>query len=218
MGIAEGWAHKHHCMTIGRYRRHRPAPSRAALLGAALVLLLAIAAMLPVGALAAEPGSTVAAPAHSLLVSSTPADGATLKQPPDRVVLRFSDTIRDTGLGLTATGEAGAVPLADVAAAGRTLTADWPRASDSGEYAVNYRVVSADGHVISGSFAFTVKSPPNESRSASMSPDPAPSTTLTADNAEAAPHAVPGWVWLVLALVALAAIGLVVLRRGGPQR
>jgi methionine-rich copper-binding protein CopC len=116
------------------------------LLRLALGLLLAAVSSLALSA---------PATAHSYLNNSNPNDGETLKVAPDRVTLTFSDSVRDTGLGVTAQGPQGGF-LLDATAMTKKVIAVWPDESDPGKYTVSYRAVSIDGHVMDGSIAFEI--------------------------------------------------------------
>lgn len=94
-----------------------------------------------------------AAQAHTRLESSAPADKSKVKAP-QAIELHFNEPARLTSLTLqqgTAAAKSLAVPAKtakDIAVPVSGLTA--------GEYKVAWRIASADGHVMSGSFAFTV--------------------------------------------------------------
>lgn len=120
----------------------RPAPWAALL--AALVALLLLA---PAGA----------ASAHDQLTGSEPADGATVDEPPEEVVLTFSGEIAELGAQVVVADPDGAtVSDGDPEVVGtevtQALVADLP----AGDYDVTWRVTSEDGHPISGTFGFTV--------------------------------------------------------------
>lgn len=101
-----------------------------------------------------------AASAHATLEGSVPSRGATVKQPPGAVAFRFSEPVEgnfgsvrvydaegervDDGDAFHPNGEGAklAVPLR-------------PDLSD-GSYTATYRVVSADGHIVSGGFVFSI--------------------------------------------------------------
>ena len=94
--------------------------------------------------------------AHSDLVSSDPADGATLDAPPASVSFTFNEDLLPDFVRVIATSPAGVtsdLPLTSVE--GSTVTAEWPTAAEGGEWTVNYRVVSPDGHPIEGAITFT---------------------------------------------------------------
>lgn len=114
------------------------------------VLLLLVAGL---GVLPAAGAS-----AHAELESSDPANGAVLASAPAQVTLTFGEDLIDQGNAITAkdldSSERVALPEAVVDA--DTASVDWPAAADSGRFEVSFRVVSADGHPITGSFSFSV--------------------------------------------------------------
>ncbi|GAB2534947.1 copper resistance CopC family protein [Brachybacterium huguangmaarense] len=127
----------------GPSRRRPVAP--AALLGA----LLALAALL---------GAPAPALAHDRLVSSDPADGATVATAPAAITLTFSDDILDVSPVVRVTAQDGTVVVeAAPRVEGTTATLDLPDGLPTGTAAVQWRVVSADGHPIEGDFSFTVE-------------------------------------------------------------
>jgi methionine-rich copper-binding protein CopC len=93
--------------------------------------------------------------AHSELVSSDPADGATLDAPPASVSFTFNEDLLPDFVRLIATSPAGVtgdLPLTSVQ--GPTVTADWSAQAEGGEWTVSYRVVSQDGHPVEGGITF----------------------------------------------------------------
>lgn len=124
-------------------------------------LTAAMALMLLVGAVQA----------HTHLESSAPADKSRVKAP-QAIELHFNEPARLTSLTLQRGREAAksltvpAKAAKDIAVPVAGLTA--------GEYKVAWRIASADGHVMSGSFAFTV--------------DPAASSTTSKPAAPAHDH------------------------------
>lgn len=97
------------------------------------------------------------ASAHSELIASTPANGARLDQPPRRVTLTFSEGVDlvDGGLRLL-DGRGHDVRTAAPTAQGSRVDWAMPRDLPDGTYLVDWRVVSADGHPVSGAFSFGV--------------------------------------------------------------
>lgn len=97
-----------------------------------------------------------AASAHAELVSTTPQDGATLEEPPAEVVLTFNEPVQllDDSMRLFP-GDGSAVPL-DAHVSSSEVIASLPAELGDGSYALSYRVVSADGHPISGAITFTI--------------------------------------------------------------
>jgi methionine-rich copper-binding protein CopC len=102
------------------------------------------------------------AAAHAVLVRSSPARRAALTHPPARVDLWFSERLEPAYSSVSVTNAAGdRVDLGDV-----TVGLDDPRrlgvsltTLEPGRYAVRFRVLSVDGHVVEAGFAFTVERP-----------------------------------------------------------
>ena len=98
----------------------------------------------------------VPASAHDALRSTSPADGATVDRLPDRVVLTFDQPALALGSEVVVTGPAG--PVSDGPPSLVDNEVRQPvRTGPAGRYTVVWRVTSADGHPVSGSFAFTTQ-------------------------------------------------------------
>jgi copper transport protein len=97
------------------------------------------------------------AAAHAELVSTNPADGARLESPPGSVTLRFTEDVNliDGGLRLI-DGRGRTVPTAAPTVQGHSVAWSMPTGLAHGTYLVNWRVVSVDGHPVSGAFAFGI--------------------------------------------------------------
>ncbi|GAY19246.1 copper resistance CopC family protein [Mycobacterium sp. shizuoka-1] len=124
--------------------------------------------------------SSAVAAAHTTLVSSDPANDAQVSTPLSAVVLTFSEDINPafaTVVVHSADGHDWVTAPARVD--GPRLTAEvGPAPLPNGKYTVGYRVVSADGHPVSGSYTFTVAGTPDQpSTPAVTSSAAAPSTT-----------------------------------------
>ncbi|GAA1948919.1 copper resistance CopC family protein [Microbacterium deminutum] len=131
-------------------------------------------------------GLLMAAPAsaHDELVSTDPAADSTVDALPAQLTLTFNEAI-STDAG------ASAVQVTD--AAGTSLTAGTPIAQDnvltqplegaaSGAIRVLWKVVSADGHPVSGELSFTVSggtTTPTPTPTATVSPTPTPTETAS---------------------------------------
>ena len=97
------------------------------------------------------------AQAHDELVGSTPEGAATLDAAPKTVELEFSGDVQELGTEVVVTAADGStVSEGALQVDGSTVTQ--PLASDlaGGEYTVDWRVTSADGHPESDSYTFTV--------------------------------------------------------------
>lgn len=165
--------------------------------------LLVTAALL---ALASQGG---VASAHSELLQSTPADGEQLSAPPAQIELVFGENVQQQGGAIVVKGPDGVrrdrpatfttdqnVATVQLLDGGQTAAAD-----TVGRYSVAYRVVSADGHIVSGSFGYEVLA-------ASATPSSTPSTLPAAPTGGGADDdSSSGFIWVL----GLGAIGLVLL-------
>lgn len=151
---------------------------------ASRTLLVLLVALLGAVVLPASPAS-----AHAELLRSTPEDGATLKAAPASVTLIFGEEILADGLGMVATAADGSkVALGKPAVSGTKVVAAWPPDAPGGSYKVAWRVVSADGHPISGvlSFSYAGAASPSASPTPTSSPT-SPSASASSPAATASP-------------------------------
>jgi copper transport protein len=101
--------------------------------------------------------------AHAVLVDTSPQRGATLREEPRQVVLRFNETVE---------GNFGAVRVFDAKArrvddartlhpggTGSQLAVGLKPGLPHGTYVATYRVISADGHPVSGGLVFSIGAP-----------------------------------------------------------
>ena len=167
--------------------------------------------------------STGVAAAHAKLESMTPADGSTMAAPPTKVVLTFNEDVNPDFVAVKVTGpegsESAGKPAVDGTAVTQSLAADLP----AGKHTVTYRVVSTDGHPVSGTVTFTstaapasASPSPTASPTASATPTPSPTASVVASpeptvTAEPASQESDGGAtpWLVVgAVILLAVLGL----------
>ncbi|MCC6270644.1 MAG: copper resistance protein CopC [Microbacteriaceae bacterium] len=97
------------------------------------------------------------ASAHDQLLESTPTENAALDSPPTEVTLTYSDSVLTIGaivllVDIAGKNWAGEDPTLD----GPTVTASVIGELPDGAYEIRWRVVSIDGHPISGIVPFTV--------------------------------------------------------------
>lgn len=115
-----------------------------------LVLITAVLVVLPVAPVAA----------HSLLLASSPAAGATVAGEPGRLMLRFNNRIEKRLSRVRLVDARGEKRALDVKADDlpvEELHASIP-ALAPGDYRVEWQVLSTDGHVVNGAFSFRVAS------------------------------------------------------------
>ena len=119
------------------------------------------------------------AAAHAELVNITPPNGAQLATPPIEVQMTFTESVNLVDDGIHLVDQLGAtVPTPHPTVDGNTVTWAMPADLPDGPYIVTWRVVSTDGHPISGASSFGVGV-------AAAVPGPA-TTTGTADTADTA--------------------------------
>jgi copper transport protein len=117
----------------------------------ATALMFAVAIFVWVGASAAS--------AHVSVVSSVPADGSVLADPPDTLEIVFDGDVYVTPGAVEVRDTDGAVhALVDVVIRGTVLTARFAHPLGDGTYTVRTRVRSAENHVVANRVAFAVAS------------------------------------------------------------
>ena len=104
---------------------------------------------------------TGVASAHASLVSTTPADGQSVPTAPQIVSATFTESISADVGGLTVRNTDGdRVDEGNSSVSANTLQVTVPTDLPDGTYIATYRVLSADGHPVSGSWLFGVGTAP----------------------------------------------------------
>jgi methionine-rich copper-binding protein CopC len=156
------------------------------------------------------------ASAHNSLISSNPTADASLATGPQTVVLTFDQPVQE-GEGLNAiavTGPDGNEWQGGPATVdSNVVTAPVRELGPIGVYTIGYRIVSADGHPVSGQVKFTLTTAGNGTPAPASSDAPANRAT----GSQVEDDGVPIWVWLIGAAVLLGAGLFVALRVGGKQ-
>ncbi|MCV7410502.1 copper resistance protein CopC [Mycobacterium florentinum] len=151
---------------------------------------LLLAALLSTATLTAQVAS-----AHATRVSSDPADSAVLATGPGRVSATFNERLQTTFAAMTVIGPDGNVwSTGDTTVQGAVVGIALRPLGPTGSYTVNYRVTSADGHVVSGSWSFRL------TVAGTGTPGPAAATSD-------AGHGIPVWPFAAVA-VAIVGAGL----------
>ena len=102
-------------------------------------------------------GPVGSAAAHDVLVGTTPAQAGTVDTAPSSVSLEFSDAPQSLGTEVVVTGPDGTAATDGAPEiAGSTVTQQLAGGLPAGTYTVEWQVTSADGHPLTGSFAFDV--------------------------------------------------------------
>lgn len=154
-------------------------------------VLAGVGGLLATVALALAP--SVAASAHDYLVDTSPASGATQTEPLTQVKLTFNDRVLDLG------GNGSSAILRVTDASGKHYETGCPTILDAavsapvalgvaGGYTVDWQVVSADGHTVSGSYGFTYQPPAGTSAATGrVAPGCAAQSNVVATPGAAAP-------------------------------
>jgi methionine-rich copper-binding protein CopC len=174
--------------------------------------LLAVLALAGLGLFAlAAPAS-----AHNSLISSNPSNEASLDAGPQTVVLTFDQPVQE-GEGLNSvavTGPDGTQWQGGPAKVDSNVVSAPVRAlGPAGVYTVGYRIVSADGHPVSGKVTFTLTKPGTGTPAKVTADSPSVPGTTNGDSS----GGVPIWVWLVGAGLLLGAGLFIAMRIGGKQ-
>ncbi|MFC9648724.1 MULTISPECIES: copper resistance protein CopC [unclassified Streptomyces] len=135
----------------------------------------------------ALPGAAVVlappAQAHTALASSDPSDKSTLPASPGEIALTFNEKMDGAYARVAVTGpDDRSVASGSATAKGRTVTQRLTAAVPAGRYTVAFRVVSTDGHPVTGSLTYTVTPPPAPAASSddtAASPEPTATPTAT---------------------------------------
>lgn len=159
-------------------------------------------------------GFATPASAHNSLIASNPKDGASVTAAPAVIELTFDQPVQ-AGAGLNSVAVIG--PGNDHWEAGpavvrsNVVTAPVRPLGPAGGYKIGYRILSADGHPVSGELSFTL--------TAAGTGQPGPAQSATTPGAQGAPAqsdgGVPAWVWIAGAAVLLGAGLTIALRMGG---
>ncbi|WP_433065027.1 copper resistance CopC family protein [Dactylosporangium sp. CS-033363] len=123
--------------------------------------------------------------AHSTLLRTDPADGATVSTPLTAVALTFNEPVKQQFSTIVVTGADGKSYVdGKPHAVDRTLS-QAVRPLPAGAVTVAWRTVSADGHPIEGRFAFTNSAAAAPSTDAQAPPTPGPTTQAPTTQAAA---------------------------------
>ena len=100
------------------------------------------------------------AQAHSSLVSSLPKSNAILKKLPNQVLLNFNESLLKIGTRainkISILGPKGEYGVGVTTVSGRQISRIVRTSNDKGNFLINWRAVSEDGHVVNGHINFKV--------------------------------------------------------------
>ncbi|MGQ0839931.1 copper resistance CopC family protein [Actinokineospora sp.] len=148
-------------------------------------------------------GLATPALAHNQLVSSNPADKASMAAGPKTIELTFDQPVQ-AGANLNSivvVGPRGGDQWQDgkVTVRSNVVTVPVRELGPAGDYRVGYRILSADGHPVTGELKFTLTAAGNGT------PAPAEAEQAVPDAGAADSGGLPTWVWIAGAVVLLGA-------------
>jgi methionine-rich copper-binding protein CopC len=142
------------------------------------------------------------ASAHATRVATDPVENTELTQSPQKVSAMFSEALQPEFAAMTVVGPDGNLwSTGDPRVDGAVVSAGVRPLGPSGTYTVNYRVTSADGHVVSGSWSFRL--------AVSGTGTPGPSASATTPSSDG----IPVWPFFVAAALIVAGGAVWAVRR-----
>jgi hypothetical protein len=153
--------------------------------------------------------------AHNVLVGSNPVGGSSVARGPSEVRLDFNAPVQFGANYLTVIGPDGNhwETTDNATVTGNSVSTAVAPLGPAGVYKIGYRIISADGHPVSGEVNFTLTTagtgtPPAQSAGDGGTAAPVAATGTTSSAAASSSSAgVPVWVW-VLGAVVLLGVGL----------
>ncbi|AGB26385.1 uncharacterized protein, copper resistance protein CopC-like protein [Mycobacterium sp. JS623] len=163
-----------------------------------LIATLVLAVSLTAAAVA---GAGVAS-AHATRLATDPVENTELTTAPQKVSATFNEPLQPTFAAMTVVGPDNNLwSMGDPQVDGAIISVGLRPLGPSGTYTVNYRVTSADGHVVSGSWSFKL------TVSGTGTPGPSASATSPANDG------IPVWPFFVVAGLIVAGGALWAVRR-----
>jgi methionine-rich copper-binding protein CopC len=144
------------------------------------------------------------ASAHAIRVAADPAPDSSVRVGPARASATFNEQLQTNFAAMTVVGPDGNLwSEGDAEIEGAVASVALRPLGPAGRYTVNYRVTSADGHVVSGAWSFDL--------TAAGTGTPGPKVAQSSD----ASDGVPVWPFVALAVVIVGGGALVAVRRRG---
>ncbi len=120
----------------------------------AMVMRLSVAGVL---AIAIGVGLAGPASAHDVLISSDPANGGTLAKAPTSMTFTFDQPVQNFDPVVSLVGPDGRQYATGTPAISGNVVTGTVGTGPTGAYTAAYRIVSADGHPVTGEIHFTMK-------------------------------------------------------------
>ncbi|HEX3785202.1 MAG TPA: copper resistance CopC family protein [Pseudonocardiaceae bacterium] len=158
-------------------------------------------------------GLATPALAHNVLVGSDPANGASVSVGPSQVRLNFNAPVQFGANYLTVIGPDGAhwEKTDNATVSGNSVSTSVAPLGPAGEYKVGYRIISADGHPVSGEVTFNLTKagtgtpPPQQAASGTGGGSGTAAAGSAGGTGSGSTGGVPIWVWVLGAAILLVA-------------
>ena len=151
-------------------------------------------------------GPAPLAAAHTVLLASDPAADSQVDSGPQRVSATFNEDLQPAFAAMAVVGPTGDLWSAgDPEVRGAIVSIGMRPTAPTGKYTVNYRVTSDDGHVVTGSWSFTV--------AATGATPTAPTPSVAAQSDSEGTGRIPLWPFAIGAVALVAGAGAWALRR-----
>jgi len=148
--------------------------------------------------------------AHDELIGSNPKDGSSIPVAPERITLYFEEPPAAGPTALTVAGPAGDSVVAGLPViSGSTVYAPLNAVTKSGHYTITFRIMSDDGHPVSGTLGFTLTA---TAKAANAAAGPVTNPAAAAAKKDSSSSA-PFWIAGVAVLVVVAGVITVSRRR-----
>jgi len=160
-------------------------------------------------------GMATPALAHNVIIGSAPANNASVATGPSTISLTFDQYVQGADVNqIAVTGpNGGQWAEGPISVVNNMISAPLRPLGPAGKYTVGYRVLSADGHPVTGEVSFTLTA------AGTGTPAAVDAARSPGSSAQAAPASsstgIPIWVWIAGAVVLLALGLTVALRTGG---
>lgn len=172
-------------MVVGATTRPRTLVDVTTLLRLLIAASLAVAGSLTLA---------VGASGHASLLTSSPEDGAVLDVAPEDVRFTFSEELFAELIEVSVLDAAGDLVMATEAEQtpppGTDVIVPWPSDLPPGEYSVAFRVVSADGHPVTGRITFSYAAVAESADEPTAEPTTEPTPELVEETANPSPEEV----------------------------
>ncbi|MBA0047421.1 copper resistance CopC family protein [Mycobacterium sp. NPDC050853] len=148
------------------------------------------------------------ASAHAVKVASDPAENAVLSGPPAQVSATFNEPLQKRFAAITVTGPDGKTDqwqTGDPVVSGAMISVGMKSDAPAGKYAVNFRVISEDGHAVDGSWPFTItgSGAPASAGAPAVSQQPSTTASSSATSPNPTDGDMPMWPFVVGVVVSV---------------